>query len=244
MPAYAFMIKSKMERFKMKILLVEDDLKLGQSTLELLTYEHCQVDWAQDGAEALELVKSNQDTGYDVVILDWMLPEISGIEVCKILRAKYNFQGGIVFVTAKGELDDCVKALDTGADDFVIKPFKIKELVARLNAVCRRKSRPFVDKIYSRDGILIDRNLNTVCCNGQKLQLRKKEFALFETLFINLGNVLPRNAIFEKIWSDKPDTNPESLDSHVYMLRKSLKIWPQIQIKLIKNIGYKMEILS
>lgn len=226
----------------MKILLVEDDVKLGRTTQELLKYENCVVDWAEDGTEALSIIKDNLEASYDVIILDWMLPEINGIEICRLLRNKYNFQGGIVFVTAKGELDDCVRALDTGADDFIVKPFKIKELVARLKAVCRRKSKPFVDKIYSRDTVEINTNLHTVNYNGKELYLRKKEFALFELLFVNLNNILPRNAIFEKIWSDKQDTNMESLDSHIYMLRKKLAVFPNIQIKLIKNIGYKMEI--
>lgn len=226
----------------MKILLVEDDVRLGKTTQELLTYENCSVDWAEDGAEAVSMIKDNMDASYDVVVLDWMLPEISGIEICQLLRNKYNFQGGIVFVTAKGELDDCVRALDTGADDFIVKPFKVKELVARLNAVYRRKSKPFVDKIFARGNVEINRDINTVRCNGEELHLRKKEFALFEMLFLNLNNILPRAAIFEKIWSDKMETNMESLDSHIYMLRKSLKVFPQIQIKLVKNIGYKMEI--
>ena len=226
----------------MKVLLVEDDLKLGKATEELLKYENCQVDWVQDGSEAVNCFKDNCEASYDVVVLDWMLPELNGIEICKILRNKYKFQGGIVFVTAKGELEDCVCALDTGADDFIVKPYKIKELVARLNAVSRRKSKPFVAKVYTHGSIQIDHNLNTVTCNGQEICLRRKEYALFEMLFVNLNNILPRAAIFEKIWSDKLETNMESLDSHIYSLRKKLKFFPQIQIKLIKNVGYKMEI--
>lgn len=226
----------------MKILLVEDDVKLGQATKRLFEYEHYAVDWAQDGAEALKLLKSSSDYAYDVVVLDWMLPEIDGLSVCRLMRNKYGYQGGIVFVTAKGEVDDCVRALDTGADDFVVKPFKIKELSARINAVCRRKSKPFVNIVYSHGGVSINRDLCTVACNGLEVRLRKKEFALFETLFVNLNTILPRTALFEKVWFDKPDTNMESLDSHIYMLRKSLKIFPQIRITLIKNIGYKMEI--
>lgn len=226
----------------MKILLAEDDIKLGAATKELLTYENCSVDWAHDGAEAAALLKNGFAGGYDVVILDWMLPEMSGLEVCRLLREKYNYQGGVVFVTAKSELDDCVRALNAGADDFIVKPFKIKELIARLNAVCRRKSKPFVDRVYRRENVEINRCLNTVRCKETEIRLRKKEFALFEMLFVNLNNILPRAAIFEKIWCDKTDTNMESLDSHIYMLRKSLKAFPQIEIKLVKNIGYKMEI--
>ncbi len=226
----------------MKVLLVEDDLRLGQNTLQLLQYENCKVEWVKDGAEALNIFKADRSDSFDVVVLDWMLPELNGIEVCKILRGKYNFQGGIIFVTAKGEEDDCVAALDCGADDFVVKPFRIKELVARLQAVCRRKTKPFVADEYVRGDIKISRNLNTVYYNGAALELRKKEFALFEMLFVNLGNTMPRESIFEKIWADKLETGMESLDSHIYSLRKKLKVFlPQVKIKLVKNIGYKME---
>jgi len=226
----------------MKILLAEDDAKLGKAMRELLQYEGCFVDWAEDGTEAVSMLKVSLKACYDVIILDWMLPGLSGMEICRLLREKYQFQGGIVFVTAKGDLDDCVRALNAGADDFIVKPFKIKELVARLNAVCRRKSKPFVDKVYIKENITINSDLNMLVCKGRKLMLRKKEFALFEMLFVNLNNILPRAAIFEKIWSDKPDTNMESLDSHIYMLRRRLKDFPEIEIKLVKNIGYIMEI--
>lgn len=226
----------------MKILLVEDDIKLGKATKELLTYENCFVDWAEDGIEALSVIQNNTNECYDVILLDWMLPEISGIEVCKLLRSKYNYQGGIIFVTAKGELDDCIRALNTGADDFIVKPYKIKELLARINAVNRRKSKPYIDKIYNKNNIEVNSDLHTIQYKDIKLQLRKKEFALFEMLFMNLGNIIPRETIFSKIWEDKLDTNIESLDSHIYMLRKTLKMLPIIQIKLVKNVGYKMEI--
>lgn len=226
----------------MKILLVEDDFKLGQATKRLFEYEHCAVDWAQDGAEALKLLESSLECTYDVIVLDWMLPEINGLSLCRLMRNKYGYQGGIIFVTAKGEVDDCVQALDTGADDFVVKPFQIKELLARINAVCRRKSKPFVDTVYSHNGVSINRDLCTVACSGAELRLRKKEFSLFEILFVNLNTILPRAALFEKVWFDKPETNMESLDSHIYMLRKNLRIFPKIRITLIKNVGYRMEI--
>lgn len=227
----------------MKILLVEDDLKLGKNTAELLQLENYSVDWAHDGREALQYFDVAQVNSYDIVILDWMLPELNGLEICKIMRQKYNFQGGIIFVTAKGEEEDCIQALDTGADDYVVKPFGIRELSARLKAICRRKNKPFIDKIYVQNTIMIKRSLNTVSDGRESVILRKKEFALFELLFVNCNNIIPRSTIFEKIWADKMETNMESLDSHIYSLRKKLKEkLPQIKIKLIKNIGYVMEI--
>jgi len=228
----------------MRILLVEDDARLGAATQELLQFEHCSVDWEQTGSEALKCFQHN-DGQYDVIILDWMLPELSGIEICRLLRDKYAYQGAVLFVTAKGEEEDCVDALNAGADDYVIKPFRIKELMARINALCRRRTKPYVDKIYRKDGFELNSDSKNITFGDKILPLRKKEFELFELLFINLGNVIPRDVIFDKLWADKPDTNMESLDSHIYGLRKKLKdIFPQIQIKLLKNIGYKMEITN
>lgn len=226
----------------MKILLVEDDVKLGKATEELLTYEKCLVDWAINGAEALDMFKQNKQTPYDVIILDWMLPELNGIDVCRSLRGKYNYQGGILFVTAKGEVEDCVKALDVGSDDFMVKPVKIKELLARLNALCRRKDKTYIGKIYEKGAFKLNSSLNTVCKGEMELRLRKKEFALFKLLFINQENIMPRELIFEKVWEDKIETNMESLDSHIYSLRKKIKIFPEIEIKLVKNVGYVLEI--
>lgn len=226
----------------MRILLVEDDVRLGAATRELLQYEQCLVDWEQNGSDALKCFQYN-DGKYDVVILDWMLPELSGIEICRLLRKKYAFQGAVLFVTAKSEEEDCVEALNAGADDYVIKPFRIKELMARINALCRRQNKPYVDKIYRQGPFELNRETKTISCGEMSLSLRKKEFELFELLFINLNNIMPRDAIFDKLWADKPDTNMESLDSHIYGLRKKLKdVFPQIKIKLLKNIGYKMEI--
>ena len=229
----------------MKLLLVEDDAKLGAVVQKLLTLENFQTDWAQDGKEALEFVRDNRLNAYDVIILDWMLPEISGIEICRILRdkAKYNYQGGIIFVTAKDSTEDCINGLNAGADDYIVKPFQTDELIARVNAVSRRKTKPFIDDVYTKGALTLNNTQNTLSYQGKELALSRKEFNLFRLLFINNGQVLPRATIFDKVWPDKLDTGPASLDSHIYMLRKKLKDFaPNIKIKLIKNIGYVMEI--
>ncbi len=231
----------------MKLLLVEDDEKLGAAVRQLLELEGHRTDWAKDGAEALEFVTDSRLDAYDIIILDWMLPELNGLEVCKILRQnpKYNYQGGIIFVTAKDGVEDCISGLDAGADDYIVKPFEIRELTARLNAVSRRKNKPFVDDIYTKQAVTINKNLRTICCDGKELQLSRREFDLFSLLFINQNRIIPRTAIFEKIWSDKLETSPASLDSYIYLLRKKLKIFNgKINITLVKNIGYIMEISS
>ena len=134
----------------MKLLLAEDDIKLGGLVKSLLELSGFEVEWAQDGKEAMDLIEEAAASSYDVIILDWMLPEISGIEICRLLRnpRKYNYQGGIIFLTARGGIDDCVTGLESGADDYLVKPFQNKELIARVNALGRRKGRPFMDDVF------------------------------------------------------------------------------------------------
>ena len=228
----------------MRLLLVEDDIKLGTVQKELLELAGFEVIWAQDGKQALEDFCTAKDNTFDVIILDWMLPEVSGLEVCKILRSpKYNYQGGIIFVTAKDSLEDCLQGLETGADDYLVKPFANKELVARIKALGRRKIRPYVDNIYQKNAVTIDNNLLKVTVDGKALQLTKREFELFSLLFINQGHIIPRSAILEKVWANNLDISESSLDSYIYLLRKKLTDFSSIiTIKSVKNVGYILEI--
>ncbi len=228
----------------MRILLVEDDLKLGRLQKELLEIAGFEVRWATDGKQALEEFKTSDSNSFDVIVLDWMLPEISGIEICKVLRSpKFNYQGGIIFVTAKDSLDNCLKGLETGADDYIVKPFENKELVARIKAVNRRKAKPFVDDIYQKGIFAINNSLLTVSRNETTLQLTKREFELFRILFINQGRTILRTAILEKVWPDNLDISDSSVDSYIYLLRKKLSLFgDDIRIKSIKNVGYCLEI--
>ncbi len=228
----------------MRLLLAEDDIKLGKAQKELLELSGFEVVWATDGKQALEDFCTAKDSTFDVIILDWMLPEISGLEVCKILRSyKYNYQGGIIFVTAKDSLEDCLQGLEVGADDYLVKPFANKELVARIKALGRRKARPYVDSIYQKNTVSIDNNLLKVEAAGKSLQLTKREFELFSLLFINQGQIIPRSVILEKVWADNFDISESSLDSYIYLLRKKLTDFSNlITIKSVKNVGYILEI--
>ncbi len=228
----------------MKILLVEDDLKLGYLQKQLLEISGFEITWATDGKQALEEFQISDNNCFDVIILDWMLPEISGIEICKILRGpKFNYQGGIIFVTAKDSLENCLQGLETGADDYIVKPFQNTELIARIKAVNRRKAKPFVDDIYQKGAYVINNSLQTVSCNNTTLQLTKREFALFKILFINQNCIIPRSTILEKVWPDNLDISDSSIDSYIYLLRKKLSLFGNtLQIKSVKNIGYSLEI--
>jgi len=230
----------------MKLLLVEDDINLGRAQKELLEISGFNIVWATTGRQALEDFEDARDDSFDVIVLDWMLPEISGLEICKLLRSpKYNYQGGILFVTAKDSLDDCVKGLNAGADDYIIKPFQNKELTARINAINRRKAKPFVDNIYQKNAVSINRNLMTVSADNRFIRLSRREFALFQLLFINHGQIIPHRTILEKVWPDNLDISPSGIDSYIYLLRKKLHPFEQlIKIKAVKNIGYYLEITN
>lgn len=229
----------------MNILLVEDDINFGRGIQNLLEMNGFITDWAHDGKEVLEYIKESRQHTYDVILLDWMLPEISGIDICKAIRnpQKENFQGGIIFLTAKSGLDDCVSALDCGADDYITKPFEIKELIARIKAVSRRKSKPFVDEIYTFNNISINCLQNTLLINNQSIIFSKTEFKIFKILFINHGRTILRETLFEKVWPDNLEISSANLDSYIYNIRKKIKPYAAfLDLRLAKGIGYILDI--
>lgn len=228
----------------MHILLVEDDKNLGQGIKTLLEIDGYTVNLVVSGTDAVEEFKYGQ-TPYDIVLLDWMLPELSGIEVCKWLRdiKKGHYTGGIIFLTAKSELDDCVQALEVGADDYITKPFEIRELKARIHAVLRRKNKPYVDSQYEAGGYILDCTQNTLSDGKQTLSFSKTEFKILQILFVNHDKTILRETLFERVWSGNPEISSASLDSYIYNLRKKLKIWQKhLQINSLKNIGYMLEL--
>ena len=229
----------------MNILLVEDDKILGQGVKTLLEIEGYNVTWATDGRMALEEYTLNRVSGFDVILLDWMLPELSGVELCRYLRhpQKGNYGGGIIFLTAKNELEDCVEGLEAGADDYVTKPFEIKELVARIHAVFRRKSKPYVDNLFEYRDFVLNKSERTLCYQAKTVRFSQTEFKILEILFVNHDRTILRETLFEKVWNDNPDVGEANLDSYIYNVRKKLKPWENmLQIKLHKNLGYTMEI--
>lgn len=233
------------EEKKMKLLLAEDDLKLGALVKNLLELSGFEVEWVKDGKETLDFIEEAAASSYDVIILDWMLPELSGIEICRLLRnpRKYNYQGGIIFLTARDGTDDCVTGLESGADDYLVKPFENKELIARVNALGRRKGRPFVDDIYTKAGLEMNSKTGTVSFDGKNLKLSRREFELFRLLFVNCGQIILRETIMDKVWIDNPDISPASLDAYIYILRRKIgKLSDRVQIRLVKGIGYVLEI--
>lgn len=220
----------------MNILFAEDDESLGKLIFHLLQKEFHRVDWVKDGQNAFDYAML---TDYDVIILDWMMPLLSGIETCEKLR-KRGYKGGIIFLTAKDSLEDVVVGLDSGADDYIIKPFKFEELSARLRALSRRREKPFEESLSFED-IQLDLNKRVVKRNGQVMELSKKEYELLELLLRNKHQILTREVLLERIWGLDVDITENALDALVKLVRKKIDLpgRPSI-IKNVRGVGYKL----
>ena len=133
--------------------------------------------------------------------------------------------------------------LESGADDYLVKPFENKELIARVNALGRRKGRPFVDDIYTKYGVEMNSRTGKLTAGGKELKLSRREFELFRLLFVNSGQIILRETILDKVWTDNPEISPASLDAYIYILRRKIREFSgRIRIRLVKGIGYVLEI--
>lgn len=223
----------------MHILLAEDDLKLGELVAYMLKKKAgYKVDWVQDGEDAYYYSTSSY---YDVVILDWMMPKESGIDVCKRLR-KEGYTGAILMLTAKDAVEDRITGLDAGADDYVVKPFEIEELLARLRALSRRNFAPIIEEEVHVEDFVFNRTSQTMMYVGEEIQLSPREFQLLDLLIQNKGQVLPREVILERIWGIDADVSTKIIDATVKLLRKKLeKVNKQDALHSIRGVGYKFE---
>lgn len=223
----------------MLILLVEDDKRLGNLVVHMLKKEKHHVDWAQNGEDALSYAKA---TDYDLIILDWMMPKKDGITVCKELR-ETGFDGAILMVTAKDGLEDRVKGLDFGADDYIVKPFEFAELFARIRALARRVTKPLVqDEILTAGSIKLNVVTHVVEKDGVEIQLTPKEYQLLELFLRNPNQTLPRDLLIDRIWGFATDVNSNNLDALVRLLRKKIEDDQDHQlIQNIRGVGYKIE---
>ena len=222
----------------MHILLAEDDRRLGNLVHKLLLKQGMQVDWVVDGEEALHYILNNI---YDVIILDWMMPEKSGLEVCRQLRLN-QYQGGILMFTAKDAVDDLVLGLEAGADDYLVKPFEFKELLARIRSVARRSKVALKEDVIKAAGLELNRLTKSAKRGTRDLNLTSREFQLLEILADNCGRVLPREVLLDQVWGWDNAVSPNNLDAFIRLLRK--KVTQPGESELIHNIrgvGYKLE---
>ncbi|MGL5513013.1 MAG: response regulator transcription factor [Sporomusa sp.] len=222
----------------MRVLLAEDDTKLGKLIKYMLEKSGVQVDWVISGDMALEYALYDP---YDVVILDWMMPGQTGIAVCAQLR-KRGYHGAILMLTAKDAVDDRVLGLDTGADDYFVKPFEFAELLARLRALARRSGMRLTENILQIGNLVFDGLTHCVRRGDTKIQLTSREFQLLELLLRNQEHVIPREVILERIWGLETEVTSNNLDAYVRLLRRKLSPLDVVVIQTIRGIGYKLEV--
>ncbi|GED64369.1 response regulator transcription factor [Lysinibacillus fusiformis] len=220
----------------MKILLAEDDARLRKNIVYILRKEFHHVIEVDNGLDALDHTFSES---FDLLILDWMMPQLSGIEVCKRLRDT-GFSGGILMLTAKDDTSDIIQGLDSGADDYLVKPFKMEELLARIRAVLRRKEK-VIEQVIQVENLQLNIDSRVFLRDNTEIELTKNEFALLEFLFINKGHVLTREQICIYIWGYDFDVSNNSLDALVKLVRKKVdNSHEKSLIQNVRGIGYKL----
>ena len=222
----------------MKLLLAEDEKRMASALCEILRSEGYDVDHVDNGTDALDAVRCGV---YDVIVLDVMMPGMSGFEVARRARRE-GVKAPILMLTAKSELDDKVTGLDSGADDYLTKPFMTKELLARLRALCRRN-------INSKDGSLtfgdlsLDTSTATLTCtaNGQSVRLAEKEMRIMEYMIANQGQIMTREMLALKIWGYESEAEYNDVEVYMSFTRKKLSfIGSSAVIKAVRGIGYEL----
>lgn len=218
-----------------QILLIEDEQRVAAFIQKALEENNYQVDVCRDGAEA---IKHFPHKPCDLIILDVLLPHLNGVEVCRYIRQK-DKNIPILMLTALSSIDDKVKGLNTGADDYMVKPFHFKELLARIEALLRRKNTDDADSVINLGEITLDTQSNTVERAGKKIMLTTKEFALLELLMRNPNKILSRQVIAKTVWGIEFDTGTNVVDVYVnYLRNKTEKGFSGKYIHTVIGKGY------
>jgi len=219
----------------MRLLLVEDEVRIAEAIKHLLKKNNYMVDNASDGEIALDLIMSGV---YDVIILDIMIPKLSGLEVLETVRRE-KIDTPVIILSAKGELNDRINGLDMGADDYLAKPFEIEELLARINALLRRREKNICDLSFGN--ILYNPKTLELKCFEKTLELTLKEGQLLELLLRNENIIISKELILEKIWEADSDAVANHVEVYVSFLRKKLRyIDANVLIETKRGIGYRM----
>ncbi|NUN66796.1 response regulator transcription factor (plasmid) [Pseudanabaena biceps] len=227
----------------MRILLVEDEEDLGKALQRSLKQEKYVVDWVQDGAEAWRYL-SSPEVNYVLAIVDWMLPTLSGLEICKRLRAQGNSLP-VLMLTAKDQIEDRVMGLDSGADDYLVKPFGMLELMARLRALLRRPTQ-VQPQILQVGNLILDYGKSTIAIANQSaiaegIILTTKEFQLLEYFMQHPNQILTRDQIMNRLWEFQSEPASNVVAAQIRLLRKKLAEYNcDIGIETIYGWGYRL----
>ena len=225
----------------MKILLVEDDPYLCKTIKSQLSKEGFLVDICTTGDEAF-LYAVNQHDTFDLAIIDRMLPVIDGLSIIKAMRQK-NIQIPVIIITGMSELNDKIEGLDNGADDYLIKPFHIKELSARVRALVRRPPQIKENITLEIDDLSLNLASHQLSCNHNSLLLTPKEFHLIQIFLSSPGTIFSREQLLQKVWNTNDEVEPGNVDNYIYFLRKRLKcLNSNCCINSVYGSGYSLEV--
>lgn len=219
-----------------KLLIVDDEAKIRIVVKEYAEFEGFETDEASDGMEAVEKVRNND---YDIIVMDIMMPKLDGFSACKEIRK--TKQVPIIMLSARGEEYDKLFGFELGIDDYVVKPFSPKELLARIRAVLARSSAPkFAENIVTYQGLVINMTAREVTIDGKKVQMTPKEYELLFYLVNNMNIALSREKLLEEVWGFDFYGDDRTVDTHIKMLRNSLGEYRNLIVTL-RGMGYKFE---
>lgn len=221
----------------MRLLLAEDEKELSNALVTVLKHNNYSVDAVYNGQDALDYLETEN---YDGAILDIMMPKIDGLTVLKTIRSHGN-SVPVLLLTARSEIDDRVEGLDCGADDYLTKPFSMKELLARIRAMTRRKT-DTTDSVLKYSDIELDRSTYQLSCKGKELRLASKEYQMLEMLMVNPGQIISANQFMDRIWGYDSEAEMNVVWVYISYLRKKLaSIDSSVQIKATRGLGYSLE---
>lgn len=231
-------------REKMKIALLEDEIEQAKNLSALLVDNGHGCDYFHTGQSFVYAVLHNS---YDLLILDWQLPDMEGTEVLKEIRSELSWRIPVLFLTQKDGENDIVTALDAGADDYLVKPARPAELKARLNALSRRTGNDIEEQEELVIGpYTINITKRTIISSGEDITLTDKDFDLALFMFQNIGRLLSRDFLLERVWGISSNINTRTVDTHMSRLRRKLNIKPEngFRVKTIYQHGYRLERVS
>ncbi len=221
----------------MRILIVEDGVRLAEALGQIMTEQKYTVDVVHDGADGLDYAVSG---GYDVIVLDVMLPKRSGFEVVRELRGR-NIPTPVILLTAKGEVSDKITGLDCGADDYMTKPFSPEELLARVRALSRRQGDVVLEELSFAD-LTLNLSTHTLNRGSKSVHLGYKEFEVLRILLSNPRTVVPKEMLITKVWGMESNAEDNNVEAYISFLRKKLFfLASQVNIRAVRKVGYRLE---
>ena len=221
----------------MKILVVEDELRLAEALQQIMQEQKYQVDVANDGNDGLDYALYGD---YDVIVLDVMLPGKDGFEIVRALRAA-KIKTPVIMLTARDDVRDKIRGLDKGADDYMTKPFVPEELLARIRALSRRQGEVLLEEISMED-LTLSLSTNDLLCGAKSIHLAFKEFEIMKILLSNQKAIVSKEMLISKVWGDDSDAEDNNVEAYISFLRKKLSfLGSSVQISTIRKVGYRLE---